>query len=174
MFAWAWYGWRPEDNSVELVLFFHLLGTEARLCGKNLDLLSHFPPLTHTSLPRHILPISDCLVLCVSRTHYYSPRKPQGASGSRSSSFSVNSMGSGLPLHSLLPPCFLTLHTMYLGSSHSLQKLTTSLVSGAQIRLCLCCRDCCKWHLCLISFHPQSLLRTILMLSSASCLVLIL
>lgn len=113
MFAWAWYGRRPEDNSVELVLFFHLLGTEARLCGKNLDLLSHFPLLTHTSLPRYILPISDCLVLCVSRTHYYSPRKPQGASGSRSSSFSVNSMGSGLPLHSLLPPCFLTL-TQYI------------------------------------------------------------
>lgn len=129
--------------------------------------------MTHTSLPRHILPISDCLVLCVSRTHYYRPRKPQGASGSRSSSFSVNSMGSGLPLHSLLP-CFLTLHTIYLEGSRFLQKLTASLVSGVQIRLCLCCRDRCKWHLCLISFHPHSLLRTILMLSAASCLVLIL
>lgn len=103
--------------------------------------------------------------------------QPQEASGSLRVTFFLfqcqqHGLGPPTPLSAaaLLPDP----HTIYLGSSHSLQKLTTSLVSGAQIRPCLCCRDCCKWHLCLISFHPQSLLRTILMLSSASCLFLIL
>lgn len=141
---------------MELGLSFHLLGTEARLCGKNLDLLSHFPILTHTSLPRHIFP-SLTAWSYVSAGHTVigpgSLREPQGASGSHSSSFGASNIGLCLPLHSLLP-CFLTLHTIYLESSHSQQKLTTSLVSGVQIRLCLCCRDCCKWNLCLISFHP--------------------